>query len=47
VAQEFVEVKGISLVQCDWVPSGFVAVTAGGMTRNLPTFKVQKMEMAQ
>lgn len=47
VTQEFVEVKGICLVQCGWVPTGFVVVTAGGMTPNLPAFKVQKMEMTQ
>lgn len=30
-ASEFVEVKGICLVQADWVPNGFLAVGRGGM----------------
>jgi hypothetical protein len=34
-AEEFVEVKGICLVQANWVPDGFIAVTSGGMTRGL------------
>lgn len=32
-AEEFVDVKGISLVQADWVPNGFLAVGRGGMQR--------------
>lgn len=38
-AQEFMEVGGICLGQAEWVPVGFLVVTSGGMTRNLPRFK--------
>ena len=41
-AAEFVEVKGICLMQAWWVPEGFVAVTSGGMWRNLQSFRVKK-----
>jgi hypothetical protein len=40
-AQEFVEVKGICLVQDDWVPDGFLVVTAGGMRIGLPKFEMK------
>ncbi|PKN91088.1 MAG: hypothetical protein CVU44_20955 [Chloroflexi bacterium HGW-Chloroflexi-6] len=30
-AEEFVEVKGITLLQADWVPTGYLAVGRGGM----------------
>ena len=30
-ASEFTEVKGICLMQADWVPNGFLAVGRGGM----------------
>ena len=39
-AQDFVEVRGISLLQVDWVPAGFLAVTSGGMWRGLPSYRL-------
>jgi uncharacterized protein (DUF2461 family) len=32
-AEEFAEVKGITLVRADWVPAGFVCVGRGGLSR--------------
>jgi hypothetical protein len=37
-ADEFVDVHGMSLVQADWVPDEFVAVTRGGTWQNLPDY---------
>lgn len=38
---EFVEIKGICLIRADWVPEGFLVVTAGGMWAGLPAFTVK------
>ncbi len=37
-AEEFVDVKGMTLVRADWVPEEFLVVTAGGMWQGLPAF---------
>lgn len=39
-ASEFVEVRGIALVQADWVLDGFIAVTRGGLWQGLPQIGV-------
>jgi hypothetical protein len=40
--EEFVEVKGIALVQAGWVPQGFLAVTSGGMWRGLAPYHLKE-----
>lgn len=38
-AEEFVEAHGMTLIQENWVPVGFLVVTAGGMVSGLPAYR--------
>ncbi len=43
-AQEFVEVENVSLVKSDWVPPGYLVLTAGGVETIIPEYRVWKVK---
>jgi hypothetical protein len=34
-AEEFVDVRGVTLVRADWVPEGFICLGRGGLSRKV------------